>query len=100
VKEEFDYSIDPRILTSALVEGELSASRPGRFTSGERAPGTHWVGRLDGPQNRSGRYGEEIVLHATGTQTPTIVARQRLRGNVTAVTNTHATTEELLDASF
>jgi hypothetical protein len=29
-----------------------------------------------------------------------IVARQWLGRNVTAVTNTHATTEELLDASF
>jgi hypothetical protein len=31
---------------------------------------------------------------------PPIVARQRLGRNVTAVTNTHATIEELLDASF
>jgi hypothetical protein len=31
-------------LTSALVGGEWSASRPGRFTSGERTPGTHWIG--------------------------------------------------------
>jgi hypothetical protein len=31
---------------------------------------------------------------------PPIVARQRLGRNVTAVTNTHPTTEELLDASF
>jgi hypothetical protein len=31
-------------LTSALVGGELSISRPGRFTPGERAPGTHWIG--------------------------------------------------------
>jgi hypothetical protein len=31
-------------LTSALVEGEWSASRPCRFTPGERAPGTHWIG--------------------------------------------------------
>jgi hypothetical protein len=30
-------------LTSALVGGEWSASRPGRFTPGERAPGTHWL---------------------------------------------------------
>jgi hypothetical protein len=29
--------------TSALVGGELSASRPGRFTPRERAPGTHWI---------------------------------------------------------
>jgi hypothetical protein len=31
-------------LTSALVEGEWSATRPSRFTPGERAPGTHWIG--------------------------------------------------------
>jgi hypothetical protein len=32
------------LLTSALVGGERSASRPGRFTPGERAPCTHWIG--------------------------------------------------------
>jgi hypothetical protein len=31
-------------LTSALDGGEWSALRPGRFTSRERAPGTHWIG--------------------------------------------------------
>jgi hypothetical protein len=31
--------IDPRFLTSALVGGEWSTSRPGRFT-----PGTHRIG--------------------------------------------------------
>jgi hypothetical protein len=31
-------------LTSALVGGEWSVSRPGRFTPGERTPGTHWIG--------------------------------------------------------
>jgi hypothetical protein len=30
-------------LTSTL-DGRLSASHPGRFTRGERAPGTHWIG--------------------------------------------------------
>jgi hypothetical protein len=30
--------------TSALLGGKCSTSRPGRFTSGERAPGTHWIG--------------------------------------------------------
>jgi hypothetical protein len=30
--------------TSALVGGEWSTSRPGRFTPGERAAGTHWIG--------------------------------------------------------
>jgi hypothetical protein len=29
---------------STLVGGEWSASRPGRFISGERALGTHWIG--------------------------------------------------------
>jgi hypothetical protein len=28
-----------------------SASRPGRFTPGERAPGTHWIGDGVGPRN-------------------------------------------------
>jgi hypothetical protein len=31
-------------LTSALVGGEWTASQIGRFTPGERAPGTHWIG--------------------------------------------------------
>jgi hypothetical protein len=31
-------------LTSALGGGVWSASRPGRFTSRERSPGTHWIG--------------------------------------------------------
>jgi hypothetical protein len=37
-------------LTSALEGGEWSASRPGRFTSRERAPGTHWIGGWVGPR--------------------------------------------------
>jgi hypothetical protein len=39
----------PAFLTSALVGG-WSASRPGRFTPGERAPGTHWIGGWVGPR--------------------------------------------------
>jgi hypothetical protein len=31
-------------LTSILVGGEWPASRLGRFTYGERAPNTHWIG--------------------------------------------------------
>jgi hypothetical protein len=31
-------------LTSTLVGGEWSASRPGHFTPGENASGTHWIG--------------------------------------------------------
>jgi hypothetical protein len=41
-----------------------------------------------------------IVARQRLGKNPTIVARQRLGRNVTAVTNTHATIEELLYASF
>jgi hypothetical protein len=37
-------TVPPRSLTSTLDGGEWSASRPGRFTSRERVPDTHWVG--------------------------------------------------------
>jgi hypothetical protein len=37
-------------LTSVLVGGEWSASRPGRFTSREGAPGTYWIGGWVGPR--------------------------------------------------
>jgi len=37
-------------LTSALDGGEWSASRPGRFTLKERAPGIHWIGGWVGPR--------------------------------------------------
>jgi hypothetical protein len=37
--------------TSALDGGEFSASRTGRFTPRERAPGTHWIGGWVGPRD-------------------------------------------------
>jgi hypothetical protein len=37
-------------LTSALLGGEWSVSHPGRFNPGEKAPGTHWVGRPVDPR--------------------------------------------------
>jgi hypothetical protein len=55
-------------LTSALVGGEWSASRPGRFTPGERAPGTHWIGGWVGPS--AGLDDVEKIPDPTGTQTP------------------------------
>jgi hypothetical protein len=36
--------------SSTLAEGEWSSSSPGRFTTGERAPGTHWIGSLVDPR--------------------------------------------------
>jgi hypothetical protein len=37
-------------VTSVLDGGEWSVSRPGRFTPGERAPDTHWIGGWVGPR--------------------------------------------------
>jgi hypothetical protein len=37
-------------LTSVLAGGEWSASRTGRITPGEKAPGTHWIGGWVGPR--------------------------------------------------
>jgi hypothetical protein len=46
---EWRYS-STHSLTSALDGGELSASRPGRFTRRERDPGTHWIVGWVGPR--------------------------------------------------
>jgi hypothetical protein len=37
-------------LTSALIGGEWSTSRLGRFTPGERASSTQWIGGWMGPR--------------------------------------------------
>jgi hypothetical protein len=57
-------------LTSALVGGEWSASRLGRFTPGKSLR-YQLDKRLGGPRNQSGRHGEENNLAPTGTRTPT-----------------------------
>jgi hypothetical protein len=46
---EWKYS-STHSLTSALDGGEWSASRHGRFTPRETAPGTHWIGGWMGPR--------------------------------------------------
>jgi hypothetical protein len=38
-------------LTLALAGSEWLASRPYRFTPGERAPGNHWIGGWVGPRD-------------------------------------------------
>jgi hypothetical protein len=58
-------------LTSALAGSPWSDSRPWRFTSGERAPGTHGIGGLVGPQNRYGQRREQKFFDPTVTRTPT-----------------------------
>jgi hypothetical protein len=60
-------------LTSALVGGERSASRPCRFTPQGKNPWYPLDRRLDGPQSRSGQCGEEKILDPTGTRTPNTV---------------------------
>jgi hypothetical protein len=42
--------IAPPFLISAPDGGEWSATRSDRFTPGERAPGTHWIGGWLGPR--------------------------------------------------
>jgi hypothetical protein len=42
--------VAPPFLTSALDEGDWSASCPGHFTLRERAPGTQWKGGWVGPR--------------------------------------------------
>jgi hypothetical protein len=59
----------PPFLTLALVGDEWPVSRPCRFTPGERAPGTHWIGGWVGP--RAGLEDVEKILDPTGTRTPT-----------------------------
>jgi hypothetical protein len=57
-------------LTSALVRGEWSVSRPGRFNPRGKISRYLLNRRLGGPQNQSGRHGEEKILAPTGTRTP------------------------------
>jgi hypothetical protein len=57
-------------LTSALLGGEWSTSRPGRFTPRGKSPLYPLDRRLGGPHSRSGRFGEEKILDPTGTRTP------------------------------
>jgi hypothetical protein len=60
--------MDRHFLTLELAGSEWLASRPGRFTPGER-PRYPLDRRLGGPQSRSGRRGEEKIVAPTGTQT-------------------------------
>jgi hypothetical protein len=50
------------IYSLVLDGGELSASFLGRFTPGERAPVTQWVGDWVGPRNGLGEVKVELFL--------------------------------------
>jgi hypothetical protein len=76
--------VSKNIVTSALDGGACSASRPGRFTRGERAPGTHWIGgwvdhraSLDATEKRkiSCPFGEPPIAVAVRSKACTVFAR-------------------------
>jgi hypothetical protein len=51
MKTQEGVNLDTHVFViSALVGGEWSSSRPGRFTRGERALGTHWIGGWANPR--------------------------------------------------
>jgi hypothetical protein len=60
--------IAPSFLTSAVAEGEWSASRPCLFTSAGRATGTHWIEGWVAPRACLDAV-EEKILDPTGIQT-------------------------------
>jgi hypothetical protein len=66
--------IAPRILISALDEGEWLASRPAGFTPTGRAPGTHWIGGWVGPRAGMDALVKKFPAHA-GTRTSDHPAR-------------------------
>jgi hypothetical protein len=59
-------------LTSALVGVEWSASRPGHFNPRGKSPRYPFDRWLGGPQNQSGRLGEEKIFDPTGTHIETV----------------------------
>jgi len=60
----------PRIFSPG-TRWEWSALRPGRFTSGERASGTHW--RPGVSRSLSGRCGEEDKLTVAAPRNRTLL---------------------------
>jgi hypothetical protein len=54
--------------TSALAGGEWSASRPSRFTPGERASGNHWIGGLVDPRTGLGDLEKRKFLALPGSK--------------------------------
>jgi hypothetical protein len=55
-------------LTSTLAGGEWSASHPGRFTPGERASGTHWIGGWVDPRAGLDDVKKRKLLTLTGLE--------------------------------
>jgi len=70
-------------MTSALEGSEWSASCPGRFTSVERACGSHWVGGWVGPRAgmvlRNKKFVRDVYWKPNGHRS---VGRPRLRSHM------------------
>jgi hypothetical protein len=64
--------IAPTFLTLALDGGEWSASRPGHFTAGERAPDTHWIGGWVGPRAGLNAVKKRNFFTSAGNRTPAV----------------------------
>jgi hypothetical protein len=56
------------LLTSALVGGEKSVSRLGRFTTGKKVPGIHWIGGLVNSKADLGDVEKRKFLPLTGLE--------------------------------
>jgi hypothetical protein len=67
-------------LTSAILDGEWSASRPGPFNLPRwKSPRYPLYRRLGGPKSRFEGCGEEKMLNPPGVQTLTLLPSSRLR---------------------
>jgi hypothetical protein len=63
--------ITPPFLVSALDGSEWSVQRSGRFTSGERAHGIHWIGGWVGLRTGLDAV-EKKSLNPAGNRTPAV----------------------------
>jgi hypothetical protein len=64
-------------LTSALVGGKWSASRPGRFTPGEGAPVSHWIEGWVDPRTGLDVVEKRKILDPTGLELRPLVRPDR-----------------------
>jgi hypothetical protein len=70
------------LLTSELDGVEWSASRLGRFTPKQKAPGTRWRGSLMGPRAGLDSVAGRENLFSTGNGTPAVKPVAYIAGTV------------------
>jgi hypothetical protein len=59
--------------TSAIIQGEWSASRPGRFNPGERTPGIIWIGGWMGSTTGLDDVEMRKIVHRDSNSGPSAV---------------------------